>query len=389
MSTSSATLPRPLAGGRALAPDLARGAMLLMIALAHAHMYLSGHPTGFRAYAIDGGTLDRVVTGLQVALVDGRAMPMFAALFGYGFVQLTGKQTGDWRATRGLLRRRSRWLLVFGCCHALLLFFGDILAAYGLAGLLMVGVLRWRDRALLVLAGAWLLVHTGAALVNGMRIAEFGGPSGMVAATDPVTALGERVTLWGVLTPMLVVELVIPFVLGVWAARRRLLDEPHHHVPVLRVTALAGIGLAVLGGAPLALLDAGVWTRAPAALSVPAYVLHGVTGLAGGVGYAALVGLVAARVTRPGRALTALAACGRRSLTCYLLQSVVFVAVFVPYAGGLGTEAGTAAASGIAVLTWLATVALADVLRRVDRGGPAEWLLRRLTYGRRGFENSR
>jgi uncharacterized membrane protein YeiB len=28
-------------------------------------------------------------------------------------------------------------------------------------------------------------------------------------------------------------------------------------------------------------------------------------------------------------------------------------------------------------------------LRRADRTGPAEWLLRRLTYGRRGFENIR
>ena len=36
---------------RALAPDLARGLMLLLIALAHAHMYLSGHEAGFRGYA--------------------------------------------------------------------------------------------------------------------------------------------------------------------------------------------------------------------------------------------------------------------------------------------------------------------------------------------------
>lgn len=78
--------------------------------------------------------------------------------------------------------------------------------------------------------------------------------------------------------------------------------------------------------------------------------------------------------------ITALAACGQRSMTCYLLQSVVFVAVFVPYAGGLGTEVGTAAASGIAVLTWLATVVFAEVLRRNDLPGPAETLLRKLAY---------
>ncbi|MFS8103660.1 DUF418 domain-containing protein [Lentzea alba] len=362
---------------RALAPDLARGVMLLLIALAHAHMYLSGHPTGYRAYAIDGSALDLLVTGVQVALVDGRAMPMFAALFGYGFVQIAARQTGEWTDTRRILRRRSRWLLVFGAAHALLLFFGDILAAYGLAGLLLTGVLRWRDRSLLVFAAAWLVIPTAAMTFNGLRIAEFGGPPSLMAATDPVTALIERVAAWGFLTPLLLIEVMVPFVLGVWAARRKVLIEPEHHAKALRTTAIAGITTAVAGGLPLALIDAQVWVDAPA---VPAYVLHGFTGLAGGLGYAALVGLIAIRNETPGPVLTALAACGQRSMTCYLLQSVVFVAVFVPYAGGLGTELGTAAASGIAVCTWLATVVFAEALRRAGKPGLAEALLRRLTY---------
>ena len=33
---------------RSLAPDLARGAMLLLIALANAHLYLYGRPIGVR-----------------------------------------------------------------------------------------------------------------------------------------------------------------------------------------------------------------------------------------------------------------------------------------------------------------------------------------------------
>ena len=357
---------------RALAPDLARGVMLLLIALAHAHMYLSGQPTGFRSYALDGTPLDMVVTGIQVTLVDGRAMPMFAALFGYGFVQIAAKQ-GD---ARRVLRRRSAWLLAFGCAHALSLFFGDILAAYGLLGLALVGVLRWRDRSLLVFAGLWLAVHAAVITFGGLRIAEFGGATGMASAEDPVTAAIDRVTLWGALTPFMAVELVVPFLLGVWAARRRLLIEPHEHRKSLSTIAFTGIGTAVVGGIPLALVDTGVWDGAP---EVALYVLHGLSGVAGGLGYAALMGLLATLVGR-GPVVTALAACGERSLTCYLLQSVVFVAVFVPYAGGLGTEVGTAAASGIAVLTWLATVVFAEVLRRNDVRGPAETLLRKLTY---------
>ncbi|MCR3746451.1 DUF418 domain-containing protein [Lentzea californiensis] len=354
--------------------------MLLLIALAHAHMYLSGHPTGFRAYATDGSPWDLLVTGLQVTFVDGRAMPMFAALFGYGLTQIAGKQTSDWHRTRSLLRRRSRWLLAFGACHALLLFFGDILAAYGLAGLLLTSTLRWRDRSLVMLATGWLLVHATAITLTGLQIATFGGPSGMTSATDPITALTDRLTQWSTLTPFLLIELIVPFLVGTWAARRHLLTSPNRHLRTLRATAAAGISTAALGGLPLALLDAQVWTGVPATLSVPAYTLHGLTGLAGGLGYAALTGVIAARTTTQGPVLTALAACGQRSLTCYLLQSVVFVAIFAPYTGGQGTELGTAAASGIALCTWLATVLLANALHHANRPGPAETLLRRLTY---------
>ena len=79
---------------------------------------------------------------------------------------------------------------------------------------------------------------------------------------------------------------------------------------------------------------------------------------------------------------TALAACGQRSLTCYLLQSVVFVAVLAAYGGGLGDRLGVAVTALLAVVTWAATVLIAEAMRRRGLRGPAEVVLRRLTYGR-------
>jgi uncharacterized membrane protein YeiB len=109
--------------------------------------------------------------------------------------------------------------------------------------------------------------------------------------------------------------------------------------------------------------------------------LHAVTGIAGGLGYAALIGLVAIRVgDRPGRVVRALAATGQRSLSCYLFQSVVFVALLAPYTLGLGATLGTAGVAAVALATWLVSVLLSDGMRRAGRRGPAEVLLRRLTY---------
>ncbi|MGH3906014.1 MAG: DUF418 domain-containing protein, partial [Pseudonocardiaceae bacterium] len=118
---------------RSLAPDLARGAMLLLIALANAHIYLYGHPIGVRGYPVPESILDKAVVLVQMTLVDGRAYPMFALLFGYGVVQLLRRQTSggvDEVTVRRLVRRRGWWMILFGFLHALLLFAGDIIGSY-------------------------------------------------------------------------------------------------------------------------------------------------------------------------------------------------------------------------------------------------------------------
>ncbi|MGP4097132.1 DUF418 domain-containing protein [Nonomuraea sp. KM90] len=370
---------------RALAPDLARGLMLLLIALAHAHMYLSGHTAGFRGYALDGGALDRLVAGVQILLVDGRALPMFAALFGYGLVQLANRQLAagrSWPQVRKVLRRRSLWLLAFGFCHALLLFFGDILGAYGLVGLVLVGFVRRADRAVLRAAVAGLVLHVVVLFAFGLLTISAPKGDTPAAMADPIEATVMRLIGWSGMTPTYFAASVVPaFLFGIWAARRRVLEDPLAHRDLLSRVAVLGTGVAVAGGVPLTLIDTQVWIPSDM-VAVSAYALHSLTGIAGGLAYAAIVGLFAGRLRRgvPGPVVRALTACGQWSLTCYLLQSVVFVAVFAPYTGGLGTRVGDAAASGIAVLTWLATVALAALLAPGGRRGPAEAALRRLTY---------
>lgn len=60
---------------------------------------------------------------------------------------------------------------------------------------------------------------------------------------------------------------------------------------------------------------------------------------------------------------------------------MVFVAVLAAYGGGLGNRLGLAEIALLAILTWALTVALAAWMSRHGHRGPAEVLLRRLTYG--------
>ncbi|MCC8244076.1 DUF418 domain-containing protein [Saccharothrix luteola] len=375
------------AGERSLAPDLARGVMLALIALANSVVYLYGRPYGVRQHIVEDGLLDRVISVLDVTLVDGRAYPMFAALFAYGVVHVHQRQRTagvDDRETKRLLRRRSRWLVVFGAVHVVLLFPGDILATYGILGFLLVTWQRTADRKLLTAAGLWLLV---VALVQGASamLPPNGGARSYFLSfetADPLAALALRPAEW-MLTPFGITGVGSAILVGTWAGRRRVLTEPAAHRTLLLRTAVIGLTVAAAGGLPIGLAVGGVWEPTSGLALWGVSALHAVTGVAGGLGYAALIGLVAIRVgERRGPVVRALAATGQYSLSCYLFQSVVFVALLMPYTLGLGAKLGTAGIAAVALGTWLVSVLLADLLRRTGRRGPAEALLRRLTYRR-------
>jgi uncharacterized protein len=393
------------AAERSLTPDLARGVMLLFIAVANAPLYLYGRPYGLRMHVIEDGLADRLSTFAVMTFADGRAYPMFAALFGYGMVQLVRRQrasgTPELVANR-LLWRRNAWLLAFGGAHALLLFPGDILGAYALAGWLVLPVLGISDRQLLIAAA--VLVIPVVLLGSTYGLAPAPGDTmvgGGLDTADPGHAAVARVEDWLSSTPFTTFVVLLPLVLGVVAARRGYLDQPDRHRRVLRRTAVAGIGVAVAGGLPLALTVASVLPRQSTGVELVLAALHTLTGVAGGLGYAALIGLATAKLgaanlgaanlgaanlgagdRRPGPVVTALAACGERSLSCYLAQSVVFVLLLTSGFGGLGGVLGSADVAVVAVATWGTTVLLADLLRRSRRRGPCERVLRRLTYGR-------
>lgn len=376
---------------RALAPDLARGLMLALIAVANVMIYLHGRPYGLRQHVVEDGLLDRVATAVVVACVDARAYPLFAALFGYGLVRIAQRQAARGlgpRRVRAVLRRRSRWLIVLGLVHAVLGFSGDVLGWYGLLGLVLASMTAARGRTLIVAAAVWLVP---ASAVQGLVYAD---PRTRVqrdylwsyAVEDPAVAAGWRLLEW-VSTPVGLLAVVSPLLIGMWAAQRRVLETPEQHLPLLRRTAVLGITAGVLGGACTALATAHVWTPSFPVSALLSW-LHILTGVFCGLGYAAAITLAARRLTTgstgplPGWA-RALQVTGQLSLSCYLAQSVVFVALLPAWTLGVGAELGTAAATLLALAAWAGTVLLASRWARTGRPGPAEALLRRLTHAPR------
>ncbi|MDA0172195.1 DUF418 domain-containing protein [Solirubrobacter taibaiensis] len=369
-------MPATALEDRALGPDLARGLMLLCIALANSHYFLDA-PEVLGGYPLDKSPLDQAVTWVISTFVDGRAFPLFGLLFGYGVAQVVRRNRDR---TRRLLYRRALTLIAIGWVHAIFLYVGDIVAAYGMLLVIGAWTVFWRDRWLLVWAAIFFVLTalpSAGALETAME-----GPSTAELPPDIGTMLVDRLPVQLFVMFLGPIGFACPFLLGLWAGRRRILERPTEHRRFLRVVAIGGIAAGVLGAQPLALVLAGFEPVPSESDFNFVSALHVLSGTLAGAGYAAAIALLSSRVRR-GRVIRALAATGQRSLTAYLSQSLVWATVFTPFLLGLADDLSIAATALLATLTWLATVVLCTTLAKHAKRGPFETLLRRATYGRR------
>ncbi|GIP39321.1 hypothetical protein J31TS4_26010 [Paenibacillus sp. J31TS4] len=384
---------------RAMAPDLARGAMLLFIALANCAGYLFASAPGVEL-APQGS--ERIYNVLSFMFLHARTYPMFAFMFGYGMIQLAMRQQAAGKSpleVRGLLLRRNGWLLVCGLLHGVLLYSGDILGAYGVAGLLFTFLLLNRsDRiyrlvfwylGFMIVYCLVLFVWIAANLANGSTetavIVTSPFPSNL--SLTYAASLVERLREWPMHTVFMSSSIIIIW-FGAWCARQRILENPANHLRKLSWCSAIGILAAAIGGLPMGLVNLGV-LHADADTASMIKMLYETTGFFGGVGYVSVFGLLAYAAAQSPvwtqiRIVRAITALGQRSLSGYLFQSLIWVVILSPFALNLGArfERLTFVAAGTAAITWLISVILAYFMDRHGKRGWAEVLLRKLSYGR-------
>ena len=399
-----------MASRRLLAPDFARGGMLLLILLSNTTFFLyAGDYSGPGEFPAATSVADTVTQFLMIALLDVRVYPLFAFLVGYGLVQTLNARR-DRGATEdeaaAVVRSRNRWLVVLGLLHAALLLATDVLASYGLVGLVLCALfLRGSDRRLRggVLVGAGLLslvfVIAVVALIAVVITSPAGGPSaGGLEGRAAMTGSGARDYLVSALhrlptaTVLLLINtcgVVLPTAVlaGMWAARNRVLEEPERHRTLIRGVAAGGTALGLAGALPGALRHVGVFDPPPfhGLTDLTMTLMAWTTGLAGGLGYVALFVLVAGHLARRERtpvAVASVAALGRRSLSGYLTHSIVMAPVLAAWGLGLADRLTSFTMALLALGLWLATVLAAALMERRGTPGPFESLLRRLSEPR-------
>ena len=95
-------------------------------------------------------------------------MTIFSPLFGAGILLLADRLEARGQSARGIHYRRNVWLLLFGLAHGFLLWNGDILAPYALAGFVVFLFRHMRPSRLVIFGLVLLLVPAALTLLGSL-----------------------------------------------------------------------------------------------------------------------------------------------------------------------------------------------------------------------------
>jgi uncharacterized protein len=374
-------------GERIKAIDILRGIALFgVLAINVVNEFRVSIFEEFLPVANTTGTLDRAVQTFLTMAVELKAMALFSLLFGIGMAIQFERLASNPR--RGmLLARRLAILLVIGVAHLFLIWNGDILTEYSLAGFIALPLL-WGPRWLLAAGAAlFLALYLVMPLLPPVvpwpttawikdHVAEARHVYGTGGFLEILTfRIGETASILP-LHVFILPRTIALFLFGMLVWRTDIVRRPATHRLLLVTVAIVG----VVVGAALT-----VASEQPALLGLPLPGLMGISlerlaTLLLAIGYAAaIIGFVS---TRPGMTMLAWAApLGRMAFTNYLVQSIIFGWIFYGYGLGLFGRVGVVTALGIGVCVYVAQVMISAQWLRYYRFGPIEWLWRSLMYG--------
>ncbi|MES2537666.1 MAG: DUF418 domain-containing protein [Pseudomonadota bacterium] len=343
---------------------------------------------------------DRVAVFMVAFIAEQKFYPIFAFLFGAGFALHTRalkRRLGTWQRVRKTYRRRLAWLVGCGVLHGTLIWFGDILTVYGIAGFFLLPFAGARLRkvrmALWIWSAAWIVlivlnVLTALPLSDddvtralGISLIDAAQQARAVYTEGTVAEVAWRrlndyasVSLQSVL---LLPHLMVLFLLGTLSIRLGWLIRPWRHRALWRRVRSTGFAL----GIPFSLLWA--WLALDEAInpllgSPHLFTAFALLPLGGSLLAAAYVAsLMLAGIPTMRHLGNWLAPVGRMALTNYLSQSVLCVILLQSVGLGLGAKLAPAQLILIAIMIMVLQVVVSRWWLARNKQGPIEILYRR------------
>ena len=277
-------------------------------------------------------------------------------------------------------------MILFGAVHGTI-FAGDIIGAYGIIATIFAGTIVERKRVRMLVAGL-LITAVGVYSMVSMGLATAETADAASAATDVVSASNTALrpigldyfpnsfVQWaGTAVITVLTSMALPAaLLGARLAETSLLARPDRHRRALLIGGAAALAVGALGALPYTKLGAPTW------MIVMEPVLNSLTGLVGACGWLALLAAWAGPGTsaplRGARWL--LSAVGRRSMTVYIGQTVLFALIFGTLRLTGAPAFNEVMGASVAVAVWAALAMMCAWMERSGRTrGPLEILLRR------------
>ncbi|MBL8134852.1 MAG: DUF418 domain-containing protein [Anaerolineae bacterium] len=354
---------------RITALDVLRGFALFGVLLVNMADF-SSSALGTDALVMRGSPLDQVLNAALIFFAVTKFYLLFSFLFGVGFAVQMRRAASHGRAFAGIYLRRLIVLLGIGFAHAILLWSGDILRLYAVAGLMLLLVRHLPDRFLIGLA----LVIAAASLILFGVFGE-GDPVHTSLSSDTIALytsgsysdlVAFRATQQHAVFNLHIPMVPVMFLFGLVVGRNGWLDQKERYAPFLRRWWKWALLVGLIGSA---LLVAGFSGENPWLLSV------GVS-----AGAPALSFVYASAVLLHAERLRWLAPVGQMALSNYLTHSLICTTLFYGYGFGFYDQLSTMWTTLLVVSIFAAQIAWSAWWMQHYRFGLAEWLWRTLSY---------
>lgn len=389
--------------------------------------YSTTHDAVINQFAGDFTGLNAITWWINRLVFDQKMMSIFSMLFGAGVVlqdqRLAARQGTPHARFAGTYYRRLSVLFLLGMIHAYLIWFGDILVAYSLCGLLLYPMRKVRPKWLIAIGLAVfcvaIVVNVGMGLIIGMLQRGAEQAQALLDAGQTITESQKGLLEgWEQARANMVPsqEKLLEEVAarrGDWVGNLKF----NAGLAIFFQTFLfaiwtlwRGLGLMLVGMAlaKLGFFGARLQGRTYATLAAIGYIIglplialgatqlharQGDVGFAFGLGaqYNYVGSLLAAvahasvvmLICKAGilNALTTrLAAVGRMAFTNYLMQSVICTLIFFGFGLGYFGHFERATCYLFVLGVWVLELLWSPLWLARFRFGPAEWLWRSLTY---------
>jgi uncharacterized protein len=404
------------AGRRIVSLDLLRGLAVMGILA----MNIVAFAMPFQAYlnpVAYGGSegVDLWAWTLAFIFIDGKMRAMFSILFGASLLLVVDRAEATRPGSGAVVHyRRMAVLLGFGLAHFFLIWFGDILAAYAVSGMVLYLFVGKEQAGLLrssLLFFALALIVYGLIFLSPLLLqaaasapdasadtvaqwealkSDLGRPSAEVISRDIAIHSGPWTGIvaysvterWGFLlqgVTMFLPETLALMLLGMWGLRSGFLTGGWEAARYAKVATIClGIGLPAYAGLAGAMVASDFDVGMSLALSGFATLFFRplVT-----LGYAALVLLAVKRGFGGGELGTRIAAAGRAAFTNYLGTSLLMTFLFYGWGLGLYGTFGRAQVYLLVIPAWALMLLWSRPWLERYRYGPLEWTWRSLARG--------